>query len=579
MPDKFTITDTVSIADWGSVDKTRIRNMLIQGLGEGAEGIREAIREVYAVIRGANLDDAPSQNWVMPHHEIRDDGRIVLNRAGLIAAAATLAGARSEPNLTPQQKRQAARHLLRHYRELELEPPESLADFVGEMASVQAVVSGEMKVGDVPLASWADLQALKAGDPEPMEVVVEIPAGKSKRGWNYRPEALQKIVGEVMNQGLPGFLGHQKPEDVDSQFPTPVTHWVGALWKDGKAYFRGVIDKAAADLKRWIKAKTVRTVSIFGIPKLQQAGGETHVVDYKPLSIDWTPLGRAGMPTSVVAIGEMDEIVGELDGSHEELHNALLDAVRNALEVKGGPDSNAWLYKVFDTYVIVEYRQGQTTKLYSIPYKVEGDELKLGQKTEVTRKEIFEPLTGEMDEILNDGGGQMSWKEYVEKLKEMLASKEVTVGQIVGEMGWEAQEVAKEIDIKWLQEVTSAVETLGKVKEVLGVTGEMDVVKVAQDAKKILDESIKAAKEKLIEETIKEKVAGEMAQALVKKMLQLPEGELTKEVIAGEIDKLLADEVVKNTISKFHIDKPPVINNASDNGGTSSALRVKRQTI
>ena len=173
----------------------------------------------------------------------------------------------------------------------------------------------------------------------------------------------------------------------------------------------------------------------------------------------------------------------------------------------------------------------------------------------------------------------MSWKEYVEKLKEMLASKEVTVGQIVGEMGWEAQEVAGEIDANWLQEVTSAVETLGKVKEVLGVTGEMDIVKAAQDAKKTLDESIKAAREKLIDETIKEKVTGEMAQALVKKMLQLPEGELTEEVIAGEIDKLLADEVVKNTISKFHIDKPPVINNTGDNGGTSSALRVKRQTI
>ena len=488
VPDKFSITDTVSTADWGSVDKTRIRNMLVQGLEENAEGIREAIREVYAVIRGANLEDAPSQNWVMPHHEIRDDGSIVLNRAGLIAAAAALAGARSEPNLTPQQKRQAARHLLRHYRELELEPPESLMEVVGEISSVQAVISGEIRVEDVPLAPWADLNTLKAGDPEPMEVVVEIPAGKSRRGWNYRPEALQKIVGEVMNQGLPGFLGHQKPEDVDSQFPTPVTHWVGALWKDSKAYFRGVIDKAAGDLKRWIKAKTIRTVSIFGVPKLQQVGGETHVVDYKPLSIDWTPLGRAGMPTSIVAIGEMDE-------------------------------------------------------------------------------------------ILNDGGGQMSWKEHVAKLKEMLNNKEVTLGQIAGEMGWKPEEIAGEIDSDWLKEVTGAVETLGKVKEVLGVTGEMDVVKVATDAKKALDESIKAAREKLIEETIKEKVAGEMAQALVKKMLQLPEGELTKEVIAGEIDKLLADEMVKNAISKFHIDKPPFINNTGDNGGTSSALRVKRQTI
>lgn len=486
MPDKFTITDTVSTADWGSVDKTRIRNMLVQGLEEDAEGIREAIREVYAVIRGANLEDAPSQNWVMPHHEIRDDGRIVLNRAGLIAAAAALAGARSEPNLTPQQKRQAARHLLRHYRELELEPPESLTEAVGEITAVQAIISGEMRVEDVPLAPWADLQALKDGDPEPMEVVVEIPAGKSKRGWNYRPEALQKIVGEVMQQGLPGFLGHQKPEDVDHQFPTPVTHWVGALWKDGKAYFRGVVDAAAKDLKRWIKAKTIRTVSIFGVPKLQQVGGETHVVDYRPLSIDWTPLGRAGMPTSIVAIGEMDEILS------------------------GGEEN------------------------------------------------------------------PMSWKEIVAQLKQMLASKEVTLGQVAGEMGWKAKDIAEEIDAEWLKEVTGAVETLGKVKETLGVTGEMDVLQVATEARKALDEKATAEREKLIDEVLKEKVTGEMAQALVKKILQVPEG-ATKEQIAGEIDKLLKDETIKTAISKFYVDKPPIIGGGSDKETTT--LRIKRQAI
>jgi hypothetical protein len=352
------------------------------------------------------------------------------------------------------------------------------------MTSVQAIISGEMRVEDVPLAPWADLQALKAGDPEPMEIVVEIPAGKSKRGWNYRPEALQKIVGEVMNQGLPGFLGHQKPEEVDHQFPTPVTHWVGAKWENGKAYFRGVIDKAASDLKRWIKAKTVRTVSIFGVPKLQQTAGETNVVDYKPLSIDWTPLGRAGMPTAVVAIGEMDIITG-------------------------------------------------------------------------------------------GGDNQMTWKELVAKLKEMLASKEVTLGQVVGEMGWKAQDVAGEIDAEWLKEVTGAVEILGKVKEALGVSGEMDVVKVATDAKTALDEKVKAGREKLIDEVLKEKVAGEMAQALVKKMLNVSEN-ATKEQIAGEIDKLLEDDTIKAAISKFHVDKPPIIGNSDKE---TTTLRVKRQAI
>lgn len=486
MPDKFTITDTVSTTDWGSVDKTQIRNMLVQGLEEGAEGVREAIREVYAVIRGENIEDAPSQNWVMPHHEVRDNGNIVLNRGGLIAAVQALAGARAEPNLTAEQKRSAARHLIRHYRQLELEIPESLSSTAGEMANIQAVVSGEMAVNDVPLASWADLDALKAGDANPMEVVVEIPAGKSKRGWNYTPEALQKIVGEVMNQGLPGFLGHQKPEEVDHQFPTPVTHWVGALWKDGKAYFRGVVDAAAKDLKRWIKAKTVRTVSIFGIPKLQQVGGETRVVDYKPLSIDWTPLGRAGMPTSIVVIGEMDEILS--------------------------------------------------------------------------------------------GGGEnpMSWKEIVAQLKQMLVSKEVTLGQIAGEMGWKAQDIAGEIDAEWSKEVTGAVETLGKVKEVLGVTGEMDVLQVATEARKALDEKAAADREKLIDEVLKENVAGEMAQVMVKKMLQVPEV-VSKGQIAGEIDKLLADETVKMAISKFYVDKPPIIGGGSAKETTT--LRVKRQTI
>lgn len=353
----------------------------------------------------------------------------------------------------------------------------------GEISAIQAIISGEMKVEDVPLASWANLEALKAGDPEPMEVVVEIPAGKSKRGWYYTPEALQKIVGEVMTQGLPGFLGHQKPEDVGHEFPTPVTHWVGALWKDGKAYFRGVIDKAASDLKRWIKANVVRTVSIFGIPKLQQVSGETHVVDYVPLSIDWTPLGRAGMPTAVVAIGEMDEIIN------------------------GGVQN------------------------------------------------------------------QMNWKELIAQLKAMLANKEVTLGQVVGEMGLTASTLAGEMEE--IKQAFEAADMLKKVREALGAVGEMDVVKVATEAKKALDEKVRAEREKLIDEVLKEKVAGEMTQALVKKMLNVPEN-ATKEQIAGEIDKLLADETIKAAISKFYVDKPPII---GGNDKETTTLRVKRQAI
>ena len=175
----------------------------------------------------------------------------------------------------------------------------------------------------------------------------------------------------------------------------------------------------------------------------------------------------------------------------------------------------------------------------------------------------------ELDEIIKNGGviAEMSWKEYVSKLKAMLQSGEVTVQQICGEMGWTAEQLAKILDPDWVNKVTGemstmeeirktvsgdkpveviagAFETLDKVRHALDISGEMDVVKAAEDAKKALDEKARADWEKTMNEVIKEKVAGEMAQALVKKMLQVPE-DATKEQIAGEIDKLLADETIR----------------------------------
>jgi len=482
VPKQFKISRTVSNKSWGDIDKTALRGMLVQGLEEGVEGVREAIREVYAVIRGDDIKDAPSQNWVMPHHEVHEDGTVVLNRDGLAAAAAAYAGARSETDLTGQQREVAREHLARHYRELGMPLPPGLGG-QGEMASVMAALTGEIRVEDIPLAPWVDLAAIKAGDPDPLEVVVEVPAGKSTRGWNYLPKALQRIVGEVMRQGLPGFLGHQKPEEVDYQFPLPVTHWVGAKWENGKAYFRGVIDRAAADLKRWIRAKTVRTVSIFGLPTLQRVAGETHVIDFKPLSIDWTPLGRAGMPTAIVAMGE-------------------IDVIKNL-----------------------------------------------------------------------EGGQKMTWKELVAQLKTMLASGEVTRAQVVGEMGWKAADLAGELDAKWFQETKDNAEMLNKVREALGITGEMDLVARANEAFAALEEKKKAAQAELIDQVVKEKVSGEMAQSLVKKMLAVPEG-ATKEQIAGEIDKVINDQAVKDALSKLHIDRPAFV---MQKGKESDGMLVSRK--
>ena len=307
----FRIVKTESGKAWGDVDKSSLWARVKRGLQEGADGIADAIREVYAVLKNPVSPDLTESDCWGPHHEITEGGDVRLNRGGLVAAVAALSGARSEPDLSPDEKAKARAHLLKHYRELEMPIPASLGG-EGEFTRLGALVSSEIAVESVPLGVGINVVALKDGDPDPMEVVVEIPSGKSKRGWNYTMQALQDIGQEVMERGLLGFLGHQKPENLDHEFPKPVTHWVGAklrpAWQEG-LYLRGVVDKTADDLKRWIKAGSVRSTSIFGVPKLETSGGETRVVGYKALSNDWSPPGREGMSTKVIAWGEIDSII------------------------------------------------------------------------------------------------------------------------------------------------------------------------------------------------------------------------------------------------------------------------------
>lgn len=485
----------------------------------------------------------------------------------------------------------------------------------GELSAFQAFVSSEMSVEDVPLAPWADIAELTKGDTDPLSVVVAVPTGKSKRGWNYQAQSLKDIVGEVMVEGLPGFRGHQKPENIDSEFPDPATHWVGAKFdpeapvKDksgnvigkGVAYFRGLVDKSQPDLKRWLRSKVIRQVSIYGFPKLQKAKGETNVVGYKALSIDWTPLNRSGMPTQIVAMGEID-VIGEYDGTHEELKTLLKEAVIVKLGITvTGPNSDClWVSNVWDDHVVVEHESKGITKYYDFPYSVLDGVVTLGDKKEVVPKRVYEPV----GEIQNNhgGGARMTWKEYVAKLKAMLASGDVTLGQVVGEMGLSADAVAGEMaelktalaDAGTLTKVREALGiedgddvvkvagemagALAKTKEELGITGEMDIVEAAKEAAKARGEHKKATHQAMVKEVLTEKVSGEMAQALVMKMVNIPE-DATKEQVSGEIDRVLADETVKDALSKLFVDKPPITGSKGKQTTEQKYTRVRRHAL
>ncbi len=175
---------------------------------------------------------------------------------------------------------------------------------------------------------------------------------------------------------------------------------------------------------------------------------------------------------------------------------------------------------------------------------------------------------------MDTGGADqpMGWKEKVAEINNLLKNGEVTVGQVVGEMGIKAEHVAPEL----VKEHKDTLGDLEQVKQALGVTGEMsEVLQVAKAAKEALDAEKVTKHEATIDAVIKEKVTGEMAQALAKKMIHVEMG-ATKEQITGELDQLLADNVWKETLSKLYLDKPPMAGTGGKNNSSSSSLTTSR---
>lgn len=462
---------------------------------------------------------------------------------------------------------------------------------------IEARVLGEMSPADIPLAKGVDIDAIKGDDPEPLEVVVEIPAGKSTRQWNYREESLQDIVNFVNENTLPGYLGHQKQENIDTEFATPVTHWVGAKFEQGKALFRGIVDKAAPDLKRWIKSGRVRQVSIFGMPKLLKAMGETEVVGYKPFSIDWTPLHRAGMPTKIVAVGELDstfDVGGELDGSAEELSKAIVSALRAK-----NSENDYLIEKLYYGEKKVIYREytGEGDGLYQVSFMVEeGDKITFGDKVEVKEVITYE-LVGE----LAGGGEPMDLKEMLAYIRNLLTEGKLKLEDLHGEIGVTKDQLidAYGKDYKMGAELgVKLIKALGFNKDMvledsLKVAGEMAVVwdklgfnenkpenpgEAVEEMVKATQDRVRQEREKLFGEMLDSKVTTKEAKSLVKKLIGDKIDELeTEEQICGEIDAVLGDEDIKAIIGKAYVDKPAPKGEAGKE--TRNATRTRKASL
>jgi len=123
---------SISERPWGDVNKTALKQKLAE------MGNASYIKEAFLVVR----DLEKRSEWKFPHHELVN-GDLVVNKGGVQSAFAALKGARNEPNISAQEKKAAARHLLKHYREMEKQGvidavPEDLIELSKEFDDIVA---------------------------------------------------------------------------------------------------------------------------------------------------------------------------------------------------------------------------------------------------------------------------------------------------------------------------------------------------------------------------------------------------------------------------------------------------------
>lgn len=495
--------------------------------------------------------------------------------------------------------------------------PKHLADRLPLYGLVGEMATADISLETLPLSdeARASLEKLMEGDDDPCLVAVEIEEGKGGHGL-YTAEAIKDIVDGVNRDQPMGFLGHQEPEKLPFEFPQPATHWFAAemLKRGGKAVARvyGLVEPTMKQLKKWVRSGRINTVSIFGRAKFRP--GSREIVGYELMSIDWTPRKRAGMTTRLVWASEMTGGVGgELDGSFEELRDAIQAAVTRDL------GSNAWVHRLYtDGTVIVEHHDEQVgRRWYRYDYTVDGDDVALSNRVEVVERRTFEPAgeqqsgrvgfgDSQVDRNSDGGGHEVTLQEMLAAIRSALAKGETTVKDILGEIGITKEQAIEAVAKDDFEKLTKGAKLALALKESLGLSDDLTVEQAKalaaemtavwsalgfdkakpEDPAKVVGEMVQAqaeaarkAREATIDKLIAEKVTGEQAQALVKRMLNVAE-DATEEQIVGEIDALLADEAVKGVLGKLYVDKPAgTVASGSASGEQRRYTATKRAAI
>lgn len=147
---KITInTKEVDFTPWSKVNKPKLKRILMQS------GNKKAIKECFGIVRSFER----MGDWKFPHHNLIkiDDNtyELVLSYTGLIAAYKALRGARSKPLITPEERKDLKKHLIRHFEYLVR---------IGEYEEVPESLKKYIDNADISLSEWVEINKLVIED-------------------------------------------------------------------------------------------------------------------------------------------------------------------------------------------------------------------------------------------------------------------------------------------------------------------------------------------------------------------------------------------------------------------------------
>jgi hypothetical protein len=149
-------------------------------------------------------------------------------------------------------------------------------------------------------------------------------------------------------------------------------------------------------------------------------------------------------------------------------------------------------------------------------------------------------------------------------LKKRHGDKTITVGMIAGEMGLTPEQVVAEMTPEFAKQVNDAIATMQAAKTVFGEMA--DATAIFKAAKAAMDAQAAAANDAVYGEMMTTKIPSETVRKQVTdpntvlgKMWAMHKAGIaataTKDEISGEMDKFLADTVVKSVVDAIHTDK------------------------